>query len=55
MTIARTSSAVTAALAEAGTDGADDGDEEAALLSTRDRGAGSARMDSISSWISWCT
>ena len=50
--MARTSSAVTAALAEAGAVEAEEGEEEAVLLSTRVGGVDSARMDSISSWIS---
>ena len=52
MTIARTSSAVTAALADAGAGEAVDGEVDVVLLSTRVGGADSARIDSSSSCIS---
>ena len=49
LTIERTSSAVTAAFADAGAGGAEDGDVVAVLMSMRDGGADSAKMDSSSS------
>ena len=45
----RTSSAVTAALADAVAGGADDGEVDVVLLSMRDGGADSAKIDSSSS------
>ena len=49
--MARTSSAVTTALADAGAGEAVDGEVDVVLLSKMDGGADSARIDSTSSWI----